>query len=79
MKIVMKTPVMDCIGNVQMYHYCVHQDIAYQVVGNITEEHKIPVLSVHKRHVFYMPIGTLVTPVDVEFTFIPQLGDEVLL
>ena len=79
MKIIMKAPKMDCIANLKLYDYCLHQDIAYQVVGEPTEDYKIPVLSVGKREVFYMPIGTLVAPADVEFTFIPRLEDEVIL
>ena len=78
MKITMKTPIMDCIGNLKLYEYFIHHDVAYQVVRN-EDMVNVTVWSIKERIEAFIHISTMVTPVDVEFTFIPQLGDEVLL
>ena len=78
MKITMKTPEMDCVGNLNLYDYFIHHDAAYQVIRN-EETGNVTVWSIKERMEAFMNISTMVTPVDVEFTFIPQMGDEVLL
>ena len=78
MKITMKTPVMDCVGNLKPYDYFIHQDVAYQVVRN-EETGNVTVWNIKERKEAYMNISTLVTPVNVEFILTPYFEDEVIL
>lgn len=78
MKMTLKTELQDYLGDVSKFEYVLYRDIVYQVCGDPDKYNVVPVLDVKKRHITSISGSDLVTPLDVEFTFIPKTGDEIL-
>ena len=76
MKITIKTDLKDYVENLPKYSYLLHQDVPYLILDYPDEWTHIPIVDIQKKDITYILKSTLVTPVDVEFTFIPYRGDE---